>query len=83
MTVRVKLNMGALVKISNIANAKIARPLADRIVASTGKPGDYRIEETERQSVPGWGRTRVFTDNPRAMSREARDGTLARALGAL
>lgn len=75
----VRLNMQGLMEISNIANRKIAEPLAERVAARAGD--GYRVERWERPSVAGWARTRVITDTPEAMIREVRTGALARALG--
>lgn len=77
----IKMNMAGLMEISNIANEKLADPLARRIVSQAGS--GYEVRTTQRSSIPGWGRTRVITTDIRSMLRERRDGTLARALGSL
>lgn len=77
--VKVVLDMGALVELSNVANDKIAEPIAERVASAAGD--GYEVRKTGRGGVPNWGRMRVFTVTPKAMVRERKRGALARALG--
>ena len=75
----VRLYMTGLQAISNIANEKICEPMAEKIVAGLG--GGYRIDVTPRTDIPGWGRTRIWTDSEKAYRDEYVNGALAKALG--
>lgn len=78
--VEVELNMWALVELANLAEAKIARPLGERVVMGAGT--QYRVDTWTREGIRGWARTRVWTDGPEAYRNEIREGTLARSLDA-
>lgn len=82
-------NMAELVRIANVANEQICKPLAEKVAdrARSGAPfetGAYQssigIRTDERSGVDDWAHTYVVATDAKAFWVESRTGNLARAL---
>ena len=86
-----KLNMSALIALSNEVNEQVCRPMAEAVAARARaaapvETGAYRdsihVVSDPRTGRGDWAHTYVVADDRKAWVVESRTGILARALGA-
>lgn len=82
-------NMAELVRIANVANEQLCKPLAEKVAErARGRApvatGDYKasigVETEPRSGVDDWAHSYVVATDDKAMLVESRTGNLARAL---
>ena len=85
--VKIKWNVGELVRITNLVNAGVCIPAAERVAAAATDahhpelPQFIHVQVDPRSGIRDWAHARVVNGHPHAMTIEAKHGTLARAMG--